>query len=110
MPRTPFGAFVEQLAFTSTVVEAAQAEGRVTVTSLEDLQLSEPLTLHVPDVEIQAAIARVSDEDRAELWPDSSPQMAGIFTMLVDLETVVRTAKDVPRRVELRGGRFVVTS
>jgi hypothetical protein len=81
----------------------------VTVSSLEDLQLSEPLTLHVPDAEIQAAILRVSDEDRAELWPDASAQMAGIYALLVDLEMVLRTAKGVPRRAELRGGRFVVT-
>lgn len=109
MSRTPFGAFVKQLGLTCTVVEAVEVGGTVTVTSLEDLQFSEPLKLHVPDAEIQAAIARVSEEDRAELWPDASAQMAGIYAMLVDLESVVRTAGDVPRGVELRGGRFGVT-
>lgn len=109
MSESPFDAFVKQLSLASTVVEAVRAEGTVTIDSFEDRRFPEPLTLSVPDVELQAAIARVSDQDREQLWPDASPQMAGIYAMVVELESVVRTAEDAPRRAELRGGRFVVT-
>jgi hypothetical protein len=105
----PFDAFVKQLRKGGTVVAASRSEGTVTVASLESVELPEPLELDVPEAEVAAAISMLSDDDRENLWPDASPQMAGIYYILVGLQETVQTAEPVPRRASLRNGRFVVT-
>ncbi len=109
MEQAPFDAFVKQLRRGGVVTEVSRSAGTVTVASLEFAVLPVPLVLDVPEAEVAAAIARLSDDDRENLWPDASPQMAGIYAVLVDLQETVQTADVAPSRVALRNGRFEIT-